>query len=293
MRLINKKRHIIGNLIRVLIIVFFVLVAIDNIVIHTTVTEVYISSLPDSFDGYRIVQVSDLHNNVYGIGQSYLISCIKAAEPDIIVITGDLIDRNTKNVDNAMMFVSKAVEIAPVFYVSGNHEANLPVEYAELAKRMEEAGVTVLINESATILTVEEESITLAGVVDPAFDWSKPDNAILDEEIKTAFADTDSEQVRILLSHRPEHINVYSDNDIDLVLTGHAHGGQVRLPFIGPIYSPSQGLFPKYTSGLYYEGNTQMFVSRGIGNGIAPFRFNDGPELAVIVLEQEAEVDED
>ena len=276
-----------------LIIVFFVVVAIDNIVIHTTVTEVYISKLPDSFNGYRIVQVSDLHNNVYGIGQSYLISCIKAADPDIIVITGDLIDRNTRNVDNAMMFVSKAVEIAPVFYVSGNHEANLPEEYHDLVRRMEEAGVSVLINESVTILTVEEESVTLAGVVDPAFDWSKPDGVIIDEEIKAAFADTDSEQVKILLSHRPEHISVYADNNIDLVLTGHAHGGQVRLPFFGPVYAPSQGLRPKYTSGLYYEGNTRMFVSRGIGNGIAPFRFNDGPELAVMVLNQEPVVDED
>ena len=293
MRLINKKRHIISNLIRVLIIAFFVVVAIDNVVIHTTVTDAYIGKLPDSFEGYRIVQVSDLHNNVYGIGQSYLISCIQAADPDIIVITGDLIDRNTKNVDNAMMFVSKAVEIAPVFYVSGNHEANLPEEYNELVKRMKEAGVSVLINESVSILTVEEESVTLAGVVDPAFDWSKPDQVILDEEIKTAFADTDSDQVRILLSHRPEHIKVYSDNNIDLVLTGHAHGGQVRLPFFGPIYSPSQGLRPKYTSGLYFEGNTQMFVSRGIGNGIAPFRFNDGPELAVIVLKKEATVSDD
>ncbi|MBP5774545.1 MAG: metallophosphoesterase, partial [Clostridiales bacterium] len=147
MRLINKERHIIRNLIRVLIIAFFVIVAIDNIVIHTTVTEVSINDLPASFEGYRIVQVSDLHNNVYGIGQSYLISCIKAADPDIIVITGDLIDRNTKNVNNAMLFVNKAVEIAPVFYVSGNHEATLPEEYAELVKRMEEAGVSVLNNE--------------------------------------------------------------------------------------------------------------------------------------------------
>lgn len=294
MRLINKERHIIRNLIRVLIIAFFVIVAIDNIVIHTTVTEVSINDLPASFEGYRIVQVSDLHNNVYGIGQSYLISCIKAADPDIIVITGDLIDRNTKNVNNAMMFVNKAVEIAPVFYVSGNHEATLPEEYAELVKRMEEAGVSVLNNENVSVLTLDEESVTLAGITDPAFDWSKSDPVIVDEEIKTAFAGVSDDQVKILLSHRPELINVYSANGLDLVLTGHAHGGQVRLPFIGPLYSPSQGFLPKYTSGLYFEGNTQMYVSRGIGNGIAPFRFNDGPELAVIVLRNNgAEVQEE
>ena len=122
---------------------------------------------------------------------------------------------------------------------------------------------------------------------DPAFDWSRVDAKIVDEEIKSALSDTGGKQVKILLSHRPELIKTYSENGIDLVLTGHAHGGQVRLPFIGPLYSPSQGLFPKYTSGLYKEGDTQMYVSRGIGNGLAPLRFNDGPELAVIVLMKE------
>ena len=107
-----------------------------------------------------------------------------------------------------------------------------------------------------------------------------------DDKVRAALiAGCDREKVTILLSHRPELLKTYAANGVDLVLTGHAHGGQVRLPFIGPIYSPSQGLFPKLTSGLYREGETQMFVSRGIGNGIAPYRFNDGPELAVLVLE--------
>ena len=151
---------------------------------------------------------------------------------------------------------------------------------------MNEAGVTFLDNDAVTVIS-EEDVITLAGVRDPAFDWSKPDAKIVDDEIKKALAEVSDTQVTVLLSHRPELIKTYSENGIDLVLTGHAHGGQIRLPFIGPIYSPSQGLFPKYTSGLYEEGGTKMYVSRGIGNGIAPLRFNDGPELAVIVLTKE------
>jgi len=286
MKIINKKRHYIKKIVQAVFVLFVLVVLIDNVTIHTTLTRVTIKDLPKSFDGYRIVQVSDLHNNVYGMGQSYLLAKIREARPDAIVVTGDLIDRNTKNVDNAMLFINGAVDIAPVFYVTGNHEASVGKQYKELVLRMNEAGVTFLDNDAVTVIS-EEDVITLAGVRDPAFDWSKPDAKIVDDEIKKALAEVSDTQVTVLLSHRPELIKTYSENGIDLVLTGHAHGGQVRLPFIGPIYSPSQGLFPKYTSGLYEEGGTKMYVSRGIGNGIAPLRFNDGPELAIIVLTKE------
>ena len=286
MKIINKKRHYIKKIVQAVFVLFVLVVLIDNVTIHTTLTRVTIKDLPKSFDGYRIVQVSDLHNNVYGMGQSYLLAKIREARPDAIVVTGDLIDRNTRNMDNAMLFINGAVDIAPVFYVTGNHEASVGKQYKELVLRMNEAGVTFLDNDAVTVIS-EEDVITLAGVRDPAFDWSKPDAKIVDDEIKKALAEVSDTQVTVLLSHRPELIKTYSENGIDLVLTGHAHGGQIRLPFIGPIYSPSQGLFPKYTSGLYEEGGTKMYVSRGIGNGIAPLRFNDGPELAVIVLTKE------
>ena len=284
MKIIEKKRHIIRKAVYLCLIIFFIWVTLDNALIHTTYTTVQLKGLPDSFSGYRIVQVSDLHNNMYGINQSYLISRIKAANPDIIVITGDLVDRNTADVDNAMAFVSRAVEIAPVYYVSGNHEASVLNEYMELMIRMGKAGVNELDNKAVS-LNSKDGAVILAGIRDPAFDWSNTSVAIADSQIKKVLEGFDRDKATILLSHRPELLKTYSENSIDLVLTGHAHGGQVRLPFIGPIYSPSQGLFPKLTSGLYSEGETQMYVSRGIGNGIAPFRFNDGPELAVIILQ--------
>ena len=285
MKIIEKKPHIIRKAVYLCLIIFFIWVTLDNALIHTTYTTVQIKGLPDSFSGYRIVQVSDLHNNLYGPGQSYLISCIKAAKPDIIVVTGDLIDRNTHDVDNAMAFISRAVEIAPVFYVTGNHESDVLNEYKDLMIRMNRAGVTELDNKSTSLVS-DGDVITLAGIRDPAFDWSRSSAETADAEIKKALEGCDREQVTVLLSHRPELLKTYAANGVDLVLTGHAHGGQVRLPFVGPIYSPSLGLFPKLTSGLYREGETQMFVSRGIGNGIAPYRFNDGPELAVIILEK-------
>lgn len=284
MKIIEKKRHFIRKAVYLCLIIFFIWVTLDNALIHTTYTTVQIKGLPDSFSGYRIVQVSDLHNNMYGINQSYLISRIKAANPDIIVITGDLVDRNTADVDNAMAFVERAVQIAPVFYVSGNHEADILDKYKDLMIRMGKVGVVELENQTYSIVS-GEGTITVAGIRDPAFDWGRSSSEVADAEIKKAMEGTDSKQVTILLSHRPELLKTYAENGMDLVLTGHAHGGQVRLPFIGPIYSPSQGLFPKLTSGIYREGETQMYVSRGIGNGIAPYRFNDGPELAVLILE--------
>ena len=286
MKILEKKRHLTRKLVYTAIAILFLLIVIDNVVIHTTYTRVPINNLPDAFNDYRIVQVSDLHNNVYGSNQAFLIAKIRQAKPDIIVVTGDLIDRNTRNVDNAMMFIKGAVEIAPVFYVSGNHESGAGKEYAELIIRLNKAGAVVLENETVALLS-EDEGINLAGIADPAFDWSAPDEEVMKREMTEALSNANKDRPVILLSHRPELIKTYSEQGIDLVLSGHAHGGQVRLPFIGPVYSPSQGLFPKYTSGLYKEGNTQMYVSRGIGNGIAPLRFNDGPELAVIILEKQ------
>ena len=285
MTILEKKRHLTRKLVYTVLAILFILIVIDNVVIHTTYTRVPIKDLPDAFNDYRIVQVSDLHNNLYGHDQSYLIAKIREAKPDVIVITGDLLDRNTRKVENATKFVKGAVEIAPVFYVTGNHESVAGKEYIELMIGLKKAGAVILENK-AFELKSGEEKICLAGINDPAFDYTASDADVVDREIKEVLSQTGKERPVILLSHRPELIDIYSKNGIDLVLTGHAHGGQVRIPFFGPVYAPSQGFRPKYTSGLYSEGNTQMYVSRGMGNGLAPLRFNDGPELAVLILEK-------
>lgn len=225
MKIIEKKRHIIRKAVYLCLILFFIWITLDNALIHTTYTTVQLKGLPDSFSGYRIVQVSDLHNNLYGPGQSYLISCIKAAKPDIIVVTGDLIDRNTHDVDNAMAFISRAVEIAPVFYVTGNHESGTLNKYMELAIRMNEAGVTQLNNKTVSLIS-EGDVITLAGIVDPDFDWSISSADKADREIKEALADCDREKVTILLSHRPELLKTYAANGVDLVLTAICGAGR-------------------------------------------------------------------
>ncbi len=240
--------------------------------------------IPEQFNGFVIVHVSDLHNAQFGENQQVLLEKISDASPDIIVITGDLIDSNHTNVDAAMEFVAGASELAPIYYVTGNHEA-WSEDYPILREQLEQKGVSVLEDESV-FLAKGENTIQLIGLADP--DFTLPNDLFGEREamINKKLQDIviDNSYYSILLSHRPELIEIYSNNSINLVLSGHAHGGQFRFPFVGGIIAPDQGIFPKYTAGKYVIGQTQMVVSRGLGNSIIPIRINNRPELVVIEL---------
>jgi hypothetical protein len=237
-----------------------------------------------SFNGFRIVHVSDLHNAEFGANQSRLIGAVKDVSPDLIAITGDLIDSRHTDIEKAMDFINSAVRIAPVYYVTGNHEARTK-EYAKLEAQMSEAGIVILKDEG-TIIERGGDSIRLFGLNDPSFaleDNRLGDNAvIIDTKLKSI--PSESNEYTILLSHRPELFDVYVTNSIDLVLSGHAHGGQVRLPFVGGLVVPNQGFFPVYSDGVYEKDQTRMVVSRGLGNSIAPVRVNNRPELVIVIL---------
>ena len=239
------------------------------------------SRLPGHFDGYRIVHVSDLHNTEMGKDNEELLTMLRDAQPDIIAITGDLIDSRSTDIEIALRFVQAAVKIAPCYYVTGNHEARVSV-YDKLKTGMEDVGVIVLEDELSEI-TLDGETITLIGVNDPSF---RTDYLFGDAEtvMRTKLAElhTDNNEFTVLLSHRPELFDMYVENGVDVVLSGHAHGGQFRLPFIGGLVAPNQGLFPKYDAGLYTEENTNMIVSRGVGNSILPFRINNRPEVIIV-----------
>lgn len=241
--------------------------------------------LPDAFDGYRIAQVSDLHNAEFGDGNQRLLDMLREAEPDMIAITGDLIDSRKTNIAVALAFAEESVRIAPCYYVSGNHEARVP-EYRELKAGLEAAGVTVL-DDARVEIEISGKSITIIGVNDPSFlaDYLTSDAAVMDRKLSEL--SSEDAGFTILLSHRPELFDTYAAHDMDLVLTGHAHGGQFRLPLIGGLIAPNQGLFPKYDDGLYSDGNTNMIVSRGLGNSIIPFRFNNRPEVVLIELKSQ------
>lgn len=244
------------------------------------------SALPGSFDGFRIAQISDLHNTRIGTDNETLLALLRNAEPDLIAITGDLIDSRRTNVDVAVQFLQEAVKIAPCYYVTGNHEARV-TEYSQLKAGLEAAGVVILADDRAEI-TLGNESITLIGVNDPSFrtDHLYGSHASV-MNAKLSLLRSEGDGFTLLLSHRPELFDTYVQNQIDLVLCGHTHGGQVRLPFAGGLVAPHQGLFPEYDAGLYTSETTSMLISRGIGNSLFPFRINNPPEVVLITLQSE------
>lgn len=253
----------------------------DNRYIHVNEITIKSESLPDDFIGYRIVQISDLHNKEFGENNKDLLSEIEKISPDIIVITGDIIDSRKTDVQIARDFVNNASEIAPVYYVTGNHEARVIVEDEIDCIELNE-NVTSLHNQDVFI-EKGNSKIQLIGIDDPDYRAVKDSVLYMNDRLKKY---CDNEHFKILLSHRPELFEVYAENNMDVVFSGHSHGGQVRLPFIGGVIAPHQGLFPKYDAGLYTDDNTNMIVSRGLGDSIIPLRINNPPELIVATLEK-------
>ena len=280
----NKRQWIFTAVICLILIAIWIVRGNNQI----KLTEYIITSskVPESFTCFEIAQVSDLHNTEFGEENTKLLELLSEIEPHIIVLTGDLIDSRHTDIEIALDFAGKATQIAPVYYVSGNHEARVP-EYEELKMGLAEAGVTVLENQKVQI-TRDGESITLMGIQDPSF---RTDYLFGDAEVvsKQAISElqNESDGFTVLLSHRPELFELYVDTGVDLVFSGHAHGGQFRLPFVGGLVAPNQGFFPKYDSGQFIEENTTMIVSRGVGNSIIPFRINNPPELVVVELKRQ------
>ena len=282
-----KKKKVIFLAIAAAVLVSLVIwIAWGNAALELNTYTVSSAKLPQSFDGYRIAHVSDLHNAEMGKDNKKLLTILRDADPDMIAITGDLIDSRSTNVEIALNFIREAVKIAPCYYVTGNHEARVN-EYDELKSGMEAAGVIVL-EDARTEISLEGKTITLIGVNDPSYqtDYLFGDSeTVMDTKLEELH--TEDDVFTILLSHRPELFDIYADHGMDLILSGHAHGGQFRLPFIGGLVAPNQGLFPEYDAGIYTEGNTNMLVSRGIGNSILPFRINNRPEVILIELQAE------
>ena len=252
------------------------------------ITEYYVTSsrLPDPFDGFEIAQISDLHNAEFGDANEDLLRLLSQIKPDMIVLTGDLIDSRQTDMDIALDFASKAVQVAPVYYVTGNHEARVP-EYETLKMGLTDLGVAVLDDQKVQVAR-DGESITLIGIQDPSFrtDYLFGDAEIVSSQAITSLQN-ESDGYTVLLSHRPELFDLYVDAGVDLVFSGHAHGGQFRLPFGGGLVAPNQGFFPKYDAGQFIEENTIMIVSRGVGNSIIPFRINNPPEIVVVELKRQ------
>ena len=277
-----------SSIIKILVSIGLVIITVigfsiwQNNSISITNFEYTNAKIPNSFDGFTIAQISDLHNQSFGENQVKLLEKLKQLAPDMIVITGDIIDYRKYDLTNAMILISAAVEIAPVYYVSGNHEA-WSNKYSSIKDKLFYAGVIVLDNESVE-LTMGDSSILVLGLSDPdfaAFDYLDSSPITVEKQLLEWSSNS---QFKVLLSHRPELFKLYSQNNMDLIFSGHAHGGQIRIPLLGGLIAPDQGLFPKYTSGSYKKNTSTMFVSRGLGNSIFPIRIFNPPEMVVVTL---------
>lgn len=240
--------------------------------------EISATAVPPAFDGFTIAHVSDLHNREFG---NELIGRIAAVQPDCIVVTGDSVHRENESAA-AEKFALGAVQIAPVYYVTGNHEQVLK-SYPAFADYLRDVGVHVLEN-SYEILRREDDAIAVLGMHDPRFFAGGKSEFCT--ELARLHAEIENEGVTytVLLSHRPEMFARYVAEKINLTLCGHAHGGHVRLPLVGAFYAPNQGIFPKFTEGVHEKDDCRMAVSKGLGKSSWIPRVCNPPELAVEIL---------
>ncbi len=277
-----KKHHRIRNSLFILIAVLAVLLLDSRFRLVTTEYELSYDNLPAAFDGFRIVQLSDLHMREYGEDNSRLIEKVSELQPDIIVLTGDFADKLHGNLGSQSQVLAPTfqglAEIAPCYFVSGNHEwASGDIE--NLRTVLKDCGIKYLHNEFV-LLERDGDSIILAGVEDP----NGPADMLRPEELVDIINDNYPDKLSILLAHRNDYLKRYSDIDVDIIISGHAHGGIVRLPLLGGVLGTEGDFFPKYDSGLYNEGGFDMVLSRGLGDSIPLVRFLNNPEIVSIVL---------
>jgi len=268
-----------------LITVTVVIILIDsNTRLVTTEYKLYYEDLPDSFNGYRIVLLADLHGAEHGEDNRRLVEAIRDANPDIITIAGDLIDRHQpgrpveRQFEVAQTLVSQLVRIAPVYYVTGNHEWDSG-KVRDFLAMLRENDVTVLQNQHRR-LTIENDSIILAGVEDPG----GPADMIKPEDFINNVIQREDPDFLIVLNHRNYGLSLFSSLGVDLILSGHAHGGMVRLPFTDGLVGAQLEIFPTYTRGVYSRGETNMVVTAGLGNHVGWTRFLNNPQVVVVEL---------
>lgn len=275
--------------------------------IYVTQYEIENENIPDAFDGYRIVQVSDVHSIRSEEQADMLYNTVVRENPDAVVFTGDLIDSNYYTEENEALksgisdkmagqdtvdFVKRLTENYYVYYVYGNHEMILldDVDNNPFKVAMEEIGV-IFLNNNGVEISKDDQSIYMLGIQDPSTLYKDSDyaqyethseriNAMMQNVVTLKEADL----YTVVLSHRPEYFTQYANYAVDLMLTGHAHGGQVRMPGVGGLYAPGQGWFPEYTEGQMAIGDMTMIISRGIGNSVEIPRIFNPPEITTIVL---------
>ncbi|MEG1790326.1 MAG: metallophosphoesterase [Oscillospiraceae bacterium] len=276
------KRHLGIKITAALIIICAALLLLGKYGLSVTHLEISSARLPSAFDGFRVVQLSDLHGSSFGRGNARLINAVAKETPDVIVLTGDFLDEGKADAELPELetLVASLLKLAPVCYVSGNHDwASGGLE--SLAELFERLGASYLRNEYIA-LERGGEHLVLAGVEDPNghADMLKPDELvdIINSEQPDAYV--------MLLGHRNYWAEKYPDLQVDIIFCGHAHGGIVRLPGLGGLFGTDAKLLPRYEDGVFRSGRYDMIVSRGLGNSVPLPRFLNTPEIISVTLRE-------
>ena len=254
------------------IIAFFVFCYFQNNYLTVSNFSYESEKIPESFDGFTVLQISDLHNKEFGKNNVRLTKKINEISPDAIFITGDMIDGRHNNLQNIAKFVIDLSKRYDIYFAPGNHEYSIPDIYSEFKTSV--SGHIAILEDQATEIIRGDDSISVVGF--------KAKLPVLPTETQKSLFSSDT--FSMLLAHYPENLELYSEAGADLVFSGHAHGGQWRLPWVGGLFSPAEGLFPKYTEGMHSLNNTTMVISRGLGSSKFPLRLFNYPEIVVVTL---------
>ena len=244
-------------------------------------------TLPDSFDGFKAIHLSDLHNKVFSDNNARLISMIEAEEPDIIIMTGDMISHNAPNTEQYLTLVNNLCKICPVYYVNGNHELSDldDEEFERVQNVLAEYGAVCLDNTSTEIYR-DDKYIRLYGLCYTAEyyrgvrQYKRGWKAFMLTDMIDYIGIKQPDEFTLLLAHNPLDFDVHAEWGADISFGGHIHGGFIRLPIVKGLVSPERKLFPKYKEGVYKIGNSSLVVSRGLGN----IRINNPPEIVSVTL---------
>ncbi len=262
-------------------------VFVQNRWLTTNEYDVTVPDLPPAFDGKRILHLSDLHKKRYGDGFNNLINSCSFLEPDYVFFTGDLFSRDETNLDPKILLMQRLMKLAPVYYVLGNHETDAPNRAHALCEKLRREGVHIM-NDRTERIEIGDEHINITGVVLPSGHYRNRNMGfsgrirITPELLRERIGEPEKGGCNILLAHDPLPFDAYNEWGASVTFSGHIHGGVIRLPMIGGLLSPERCFFPKYSKGVYLDGDHRLVVSAGLGK----FRLNNPSQIILVTLKR-------
>lgn len=288
---LQRVAFILMILLCIALLIACISLIISLLVIDVTNYKIESPKIPKSFNGFKIAHLSDLHNFSYGKDNKKILDKLDKIKPDIVVLTGDMVNSDSKNFNTFYKLAKNLSSKYEAYYIMGNHEMRLPVnKQIEIKAKLKSLKINLLDN-TQTIIKKDNEHINIYGLEQPIFTYKNnlkknESESFTIEKMQELLPLPDTNKFNILLSHSPFDFGIFSKWGADLVLSGHVHGGLIRLPFIGGVLSPERTLFPKYSGGEYTLNNSKMILSRGLGNGTINLRILNNPEICVIELKK-------